>query len=272
MNRIHNRHLIFIITLITAVLSLCLFLIAVAGGWFGEADGTADVFCEAGHDGWIKQPANTWSNFGFMIAGLLIAWQLSTGKFSHLKNTLTQSVFFATFFSCLVVLLGPGSMAMHATQTSVGGFFDMLSMYLIAAFMVAFAMQRFFKLQPLYFTLIFGVVLGSCILAHFANVRVFFFGFFGSAVFAFYITVAIIFETLNLFVRKMKHNKMWGIAGLFFLLTAFGIWNISLTGAPFCDPSSLVQGHAIWHILDAVAVYCLFRHYVSEDNRVIDFN
>ncbi len=258
-----HRPKIFYITLVTAIVSLGLFLTAVAFGWFGEPDGTADVFCEAPHDGLIKQPANTWSNLGFMFAGLLIAWQLAVGKFSHKKNTLTQSDFFAVFFSCLVVLLGPGSMAMHATQTSVGGFFDMISMYLVASFMMAFAIQRFYKLQPFYFTVIFSIVLVTCIFAHFSDVE-FIFRFLGNTAFAFYITLAIVFEILNVFVRKMQHEKIWGFLGLFFLLSAFGIWNVSITDGAFCNPDSLVQGHAIWHILDAVAVYCLFRHYVSE--------
>jgi hypothetical protein len=172
-------------------------------------------------------------------------------------------VFYAAFFSCIVVLLGPGSMAMHATQTSVGGFFDMLSMYLIASFMTAFSILRFFNLKPFHFVIIFSIVLAISIYGNFQNIH-FILNHFGSAVFGFFIIVAIVFELLNVYVKKMSHNKTWGVAALTCLLTAFTIWNLSLNDAPFCDPSSIVQGHAIWHILDAVAAYCLFRHYVSE--------
>ena len=26
-------------------------------------------------------------------------------------------------------------------------------------------------------------------------------------------------------------------------------WALSFTGAPLCDPNSLLQGHALWHLL-----------------------
>ena len=31
-----------------------------------------------------------------------------------------------------------------------------------------------------------------------------------------------------------------------------------------CDPESLLQGHALWHGLGAVAATCLFRSYEEE--------
>ena len=47
--------------------------------------------------------------------------------------------------ACLVVLLGPGSAAMHATQSALGGHLDMLSMYLVAAFAAAYATMRWLR-------------------------------------------------------------------------------------------------------------------------------
>ena len=49
------------------------------------------------------------------------------------------------------------------------------------------------------------------------------------------------------------------------IILAFVIWNVSLTGCPLCDPYSVIQGHAVWHLLCAVSLYCLFRYYVSEN-------
>jgi hypothetical protein len=46
------------------------------------------------------------------------------------------------------------------------------------------------------------------------------------------------------------------------LLSAFVIWNVSRVW--LCDPSSLIQGHAVWHVLCAVSAYFLCRHYASE--------
>lgn len=254
---------IFLITLIIAVVSLTLFSIAILHGWFGPEGGIGDVFCEASRPGYIKQPANTFSNIGFIVAGLVIGWQLSSGRFLQNQNSFTRTFFYGTFFSSLAVLLGPGSMALHATTAKVGGFFDMLSMYLIASFVLAYAMQRYFSWQPLQFTMVFAITLAICLWANFQDYEIIF-GFFGNTAFAFFVTLTIMFEGLNMYARKLRMNKTWGYASLLSLLTAFVIWNLSRTDAPFCDPSSLVQGHGIWHLLCAFSVYSLFRMYVSE--------
>jgi hypothetical protein len=86
----------------------------------------------------------------------------------------------------------------------------------------------------------------------------------GNFIFGLYITLTVVFELLNTYVRKLEHSKKYGFMSLGSLLLAFGIWNMWKDDSPLCDPQSLLQGHAIWHILDAVAAYYLFRFYASE--------
>ena len=56
------------------MISLSLVLAAARFGWLGPDVGRGDGFCEAVRPGWIRQPANTWSNLAFVIAGLAVAW------------------------------------------------------------------------------------------------------------------------------------------------------------------------------------------------------
>jgi hypothetical protein len=58
---------------------------------------------------------------------------------------------------------------------------------------------------------------------------------------------------------------MLGAAGCFAL--AFVVWRLSHTGASLCDPSSLLQGHAIWRLLCAGATVCIFLAYAAEAER-----
>lgn len=260
-----NQKQIFIFPLATAIITLALLFLAIMNGWFGPPTGVGSVFCEADREGLIKQPVNTWSNLAFIICGLYIGFRLSRGIYNPNKNSLTQTIFYGAFFSSLVVYLGPGSMAMHATTTAVGGFLDMLSMYLIAAFLVAYAAERFFKLTPFYFSLIFVSVVSFCVWANFQNVH-FIFDFFGNTVFAFFVSSAILLEALNIYVRKMQHEKRWAFLSFGALLLALFIWNLWQNETALCEPYSLIQGHGIWHILNAVSLYFLFRYYVSEHN------
>jgi hypothetical protein len=154
-------------------------------------------------------------------------------------------------------------MAMHASLGELGGFFDMLSMYLVASFTVAYASERFFRLKPLHFVIIFIVLLCFCIWADGAPYHIIF-DFFGDTVFLFLITITILIELLNSLVRKVQHDKRWVFGAFAALISAFFIWNISQTGTSLCDPYSPLQGHAAWHILDAVSAFCLFMYYASE--------
>lgn len=255
---------VFPITLAVAIVAFGLFMVSLVNHWFGPWAGTGAEFCEASRPGLIKQPANTWSNIGFIIAGLTIGWQISRGTFNKNNNTITQNPFYGTVLACIVVLLGPGSMAMHATEAAIGGWFDMLSMYLICSFSFAYALERFFKLNPWWFSLLFFLALVTCLFVQELPYRVPVVGFLGNFIFAVFITLTIVFESLNTFVLKLEHEKKYGLLSLGSLLLAFGIWNMWKNDSYMCDPQSLIQGHAIWHLLDAVAAYFLFRFYASE--------
>lgn len=259
-----HQKAVFPITLGFAVFTFSLFMVAVINGWFGPWAGTGAEFCEATHPGLIKEPANTWSNFGFIFAGLLVAWQLSKGTFSDNKNTITQKFFYGTFLACIIVFLGPGSMAMHATEAEIGGWFDMLSMYLICSFSFAYAIERFFKLPVIAFLAVFVLSLGTCLYVQELPYHIPVVGFIGNFIFAVFITLTIVFELLNTFLKKLTHQKKYGFLSVSSLMLAFGIWNLWKNDSYLCDPQSLIQGHAMWHLLDAVAAYFLFRFYASE--------
>ena len=254
---------LFRIPLFVAISSLSAFFVAIWFGLFGPPQGVGAHFCEQS-DGWIKQPANTWSNFGFVLAGLTMAWQMSLGQFHHASNYFTRTQFTPIFFSSLTILLGPGSMAMHATLTRIGGALDLLSMYLICAFLSAYGIKRFFNIGNSAFTILFFFIIAVCEWAGMYKQPVPIFHHLGNVAFAIFIVLGITFEFLNTFVRKFLHQRKWGYYCLASFLAAFSIWNMCPNGSPLCDPHSIIQGHAIWHLLDALAVYFLFRFYVSE--------
>ncbi len=260
-----NYHLesIFFIPLFALSISLILFAVALVNGWFGAIEGGGD--CEQVHPGLIKEPINTLSNIGFMISGLSMGWILRKGIYQKNNNSLTRSFFYSIFFPTLVVLIGTGSMAKHATETYIGGFFVMLSMYLFASFIASYAIQRFFKLSILVFGIMFFFMLSSCIISHFLPFHILF-NFFGITAFAFYVLIAFIVEFLNIYVRKMRHEIHWYYFTAFLFALAFIFWMLSKPDALLCNPQSIIQGHSIWHLLNAVALFCSFRYYVSENS------
>jgi hypothetical protein len=68
--------------------------------------------------------------------------------------------------------------------------------------------------------------------------------------------------------RPLRPNVRVSLFGYGLLANtiAFGIWILDNTRT-LCMPDSLLQGHAAWHLLGAVAVYFNYRYYCSEQPR-----
>ena len=242
-----------------AVVSIALLTAAVINGWLGPDVGRGANFCEA-HSGRVRQPANTFSNAGFVVAGLLIAWQARQRE--RLGYTLKRVPVLATAYATMVVLLGPGSAAMHATQSAAGGRLDMGSMYLVAAFAASYAAMRWWRRDVVFMVGAFLWIVACCEIVGLYDGDIPVFLYSGNAAFGGFLALAV---ALELMIRRRGQSRTdlrQGAAALGAILVAFAIWNASQHG--LCDPHSWLQGHAAWHLLCAVSAYFLFRFYASE--------
>ncbi|GAA3287037.1 hypothetical protein GCM10020218_050000 [Dactylosporangium vinaceum] len=233
----------------TAVLSCGLLAVAIARGWLGPDVGRGNTFCEAARPGPVRQPANTFSNLGFVVAGLLIAWDRT--------KTPVQAP-----MAVIVVLLGPASAAMHATQSAAGGALDMLSMYLIAAFAVSYAVMRRLRRGYGLFAAVYLACVGACELAGLYTTPIPVVMYAGNVAFGVLLLTAVALEIGIIRRRESRSQAGFAYASIGAMVLAFTIWNVTNQG--LCAPHSLLQGHAVWHLLSAVAAYLLYRYYASE--------
>ena len=250
------------VAVVTAAVSLGLVVAAARWGWLGPDVGRGDGFCEAARPGWVRQPANTWSNLGFVVAGLGVAWY--AGDRLRLGLTLGAHPGLATAYAVLVVLLGPGSMAMHATQSDLGGHLDLLSMFLVSGFALAYALMRHLGRGPAFLAVVFtaAVVVGMAV--HLRGGSVPLLGHLGNAAFGVQLWVAIGLE-VALVRRPAPHQDVaFGLGSVLVLALAFAIWTTGQRGHAWCTPDALLQQHGAWHLLCALAAYLLFRHYAAE--------
>jgi len=234
-------------------------LAAVRWGWLGPDVGRGDGFCEAAGDGWVKQPANSWSNLAFVVAGLAIGWRAGRpdGRFAATPRLTTA-------YAIAVTLLGPASMAMHATQSDLGGRLDLFSMYLLAGFAFSYALMRVRRagMGTFAFSYAACLIAGEVVENLDWSVPVVHNG--ADLAFAVMLIGAVTLEGVLIARRDSLRDTRFGYAAVATLLLAFGIWNLAQTGRIWCQPASLLQGHAAWHTLDAVAAYLLYRYWASE--------
>ena len=89
--------------------------------------GEASRWCERVSGGLFREPLNTLSNLGFMIAGLYMFWVICNDK-QDSTNPFIGITPISVLYASVVIYLGPGSMLMHGTNTEWGGWADNLSM------------------------------------------------------------------------------------------------------------------------------------------------
>ena len=160
-------------------------------------------------------------------------------------------------------------MAMHATQTDLGGHLDLLSMYLVSGFALAYALMRFVHRGPAFLAVVFAVAVLAGMAVHLRGGSVPVLGHVGQR------------GVRGRDPRGARargravpppapapRQDLWfGVASVAALALAFAIWTTGKRGHPWCHPDTLLQQHGIWHVLCAVSAYLIFRHYAAERGR-----
>ncbi len=244
-----------VLTLFWAAAALAL-LSALGPDWAAYAPATClgtHCFCETPRTGdLLLQPANSLSSLGFVAVGswIMLGWRQG-GVFSGVP---------ALWFGFTAVVIGAGSVLLHATLTLWGQFADVVGMYLLGAFTLVWALMRWRSLTP------------ATALTVYAALCTLLIGLLWIApetrrwLFAVVLVTAIVVEW---FAARPRRPGVQGRLFLFGLLAnavAFGIW-IFDQNRTLCAPGSLWQGHAAWHLLGAVAVACSYAYYRSERHR-----
>lgn len=246
-----NKTALFFVALTLSGLTLFVLLALPSSVWANWQPATClpdGCFCEAENTASpIRQMANTLSSLGYVFSGV---WMMrrSSNKLPFLHSvTLGIST----------IITGVGSAFYHASLTFIGQFFDILGMFMIAGFMLVYALERIWTLRlkttiGLYLLLNLSL---SWLQFAIPDTRRY--------VFALLLVMALIFEAYyrrqnapNITVNKLH-------LGVSLLTLAYIIWILDNTRI-LCAETSLLQGHALWHLLGAVAVWFLYEYYASE--------
>jgi hypothetical protein len=220
------------------VTSHSLFAAAPWTGWKPATCLPNGCFCEAIRPGSIAQPANTWSSFSFVLLGGAIL------AFSGGKQRADFRRTHAVVFGVALILIGLGSAFYHASLTFVGQLCDVQGMYLLAIFIALYAISHRGLLSDRLFVLLYILVNGAFLLVQIdlPGVRRY------------------LFAVVVLTVIAVESGGRFFYAAIAIMAVAFGIWILDITRT-VCSPMSLFQGHAIWHVLGAIAALALYMHY-----------
>ena len=219
-----------------------------------------NCFCEAVQlSSAIRQPVNAWSSLAFAFGGIYILCAVFFGR----KNDLYTDVF-SYMLGIASIIVGLGSAFYHASLTFTGQFFDIFGMYLVTSLMLVYALKRLYQwsmARAISTYLILNVVL-TLIQLLIPETRRY--------IFAVVLIAALAFELVYITRLKPAIQTKWLTIGLGLFAFAFFVWVLDNTRT-LCAPESVLQNHALWHILGAVALLFLDRYYDSETKK-LDIN
>tara|TARA_R100001244_G_scaffold6593_34_gene8424 strand:+ start:7037 stop:7831 length:795 start_codon:yes stop_codon:yes gene_type:complete len=210
-------------------------------------------FCEMPRTGTLLvQPANSLSSFGYVFAGLLMILQARSRDWTSAFPPPAAAI-----LGIAAIIVGIGSVLLHATLTLWGQFFDVLGMYLISGFFLVSALARWRDIPDRRAMVYYGLLCAVLVAILYALPEV------RRWLFAVVLLAAIILELVFARPRRPQVRTGYYFAGLIANIVAFSIWNLDQRGQ-LCSPDSLMQGHAVWHLLGAIALWFAFLYYRSE--------
>ena len=198
-------------------------------------------FCEQRLCSWIVEPANTWSNIGFVLVGLWILWKEARSRRPDLLMVGVTAVF-----------VGINSALFHATGTRWGEVVDVSAMYLISSLFIVLSAQRLWNISSVFMISSYVVLAGS------TSAAMVFSGSNGIILFALHITAAVLLESA-FFKRSKDSVKFTNLAFMAICFSvAFTSWKLDISKV-ICNPDNhIFGGHALWHFGNAL---CLWFYY-----------
>ena len=216
-------------------------------------------FCEAIGNGLVRQPIDAYSNFAYVIAGLIILYNLLRTRKLSGKTTANSDLPRAILiiFGLATIAVGVGSFFYHASFTFAGMEMDDDAMYLAGSFMLLFFVSFFKDISKTSFIayyLSMNLLLALVIYLH-PSIR--------GDLFALIIMIALYLEEKAIRKKVVFGNLKHLYLSVGLLLFGFFFWFVDYRKL-LCFPESVFQGHALWHIFTAAAMVKMYFYMDSE--------
>lgn len=227
---------------------------SVWAGWRPATCLPDNCFCEQIRDQLVRQPANAASGAAFIGTAMLVLLAVHRGANPSGGGAMMRSSStYPALYAVATAVIGLGTVFYHASLTFWGQTADVFGMYLIATFLVLHNLARMVKISAAQAAGLY--VLGNAVL--FAGLlaapsaRRYAFGLL--------IVIVVLLEVIARRRRLVATSPKVFVAALGTFAVGFLTWTLDITRM-LCAPRSLLQGHAVWHLASALAIWLLFLY------------
>lgn len=237
--------------------------------WYPHAEmlGAPNIkWCEETLCQWISEPANTWSNIAYLIAALYIFWSASKKRYIELN-----------LFAPIMFVLGSASFIYHMSNNYLSQVFDFIGMFILVYWLFVINLKRLGVIErKQYLPIMGGLIAISLVILHLMYLSFLKYQY----IILFNVVMIAVTEYLN-FKKSSNSSENNSLDNkslsehptsyrhffigftLIFLAKIFSL----LDGMRvMCDPTNhWFQGHAMWHLLGAIALTFIYKHYEQFD-------
>ncbi len=197
--------------------------------------------CERPRAGALAQPVNALSALAFLVVGLGVLAAVGRTRDDAARPAMASP--FGAFYGGTLLAVGAGSFAFHRSPTVWSGNLDTWAATLVAIWWTMWNLDRKFRVRaPLLSFVVLAGTMGVVIAAAPGAATELHVVWLGLAAWS---------EVSRPWLARDWRRLA---AAVPVVAAAVPLWHLSRAGRPWCDPESLLQGHAVWHLLMAVAL------------------
>jgi len=203
----------------------------------GESD------CESIGSGLLAQPVNAVSSLAYVVVGGMVLYSISRSEDDERSIRLA--------FGLLLVATGLGSVLFHGPQGPASRFFHDVTFILTLLFIAVVNVSGHLRwAREVRWGLVsFSGALTILILA-----------IWPSRTNLLAAASVLVLVASDVVARRSGAIRMrWWTGAVAAIAVAVSLFIAGRTGGPLCDAASLFQGHALWHVLSAGALWAYFE-------------
>jgi len=228
-------------------------------------------YCEFNHpERFFHQPVNTYSNLIYFFYGMVVfqlGWKDWKAFTNREANTVRKFPYLSLLLAANFIYLSIGSAFFHSSLTWMGQRMDMNATYGLTLSLIGIGLVQVSVKKELSSRMQLGIV-GSLLLliASFLPLAL---QISSSILLPSLFLILLVLGIINYFQYPAQRIPVLG--GLSFILLALAIQIRTLDVAKVnCDPMSIWQGHALWHLLTATSSLCMYFYFrrVKNGNRL----
>ena len=228
-------------------------------------------YCEFNHpERFFHQPVNTYSNLIYFFYGMVVfqlGWKDWKAFTNRKANTVRKFPYLSLMLAGNFIYLSLGSAFFHSSLTWMGQRMDMNATYGLTLSLIGIGLVQVSVKKELSSRMQLGIVGGLLLLiASFLPLAL---QISSSILLPSLFLILLVLGIINYFQYSAQRIPVLG--GLSFMLLVVAIQIRALDVAKVnCDPMSIWQGHALWHLLTATSslfMYFYFRR-VKNVNRL----